>query len=64
MAGGRVPQAEWDGICTLMREQFRAGDFEGGSVNGIKAVADVLARHPPGSRGPRNELPDAPVLLS
>jgi uncharacterized membrane protein len=64
VAGGRVPQAEWDGVCALMRERFRAGDFEGGSIKGIKAVADVLARYPAGSRGERNELPDAPVLLS
>lgn len=64
VAGGRVPQAEWDGVCGIMRERFRAGDFEGGSVRGINAVADVLARYPPGERGTRNELPDAPVLLS
>lgn len=64
VAGGRVAQAEWDRVCSLMQSRFRAGDFEGGSIKGIKAVAEVLARHPPGERGARNELPDAPVLLS
>jgi uncharacterized membrane protein len=64
VAGGHVPQHEWDAACRLIEKHFGAGDFEQGAVAGVRAVAEVLARHPPGARGPGNELPDAPVLLS
>jgi uncharacterized membrane protein len=63
VAGGRVAAGEWQAACRLMEQHFRAGAFEPGAVAGIEAVAEVLARHPPGARGPGNELPDAPVLL-
>jgi len=64
VAGGRVPQAEWDAVCRLVSQRFAAGEFEQGAVAGIKAVAEVLARYPAGPRNGSNELPDAPVLLS
>jgi uncharacterized membrane protein len=64
VAGGRVPQGEWDAVCRLMEERFRGGDFERGAVAGINAVADLLARYPPGPPRGGNELADAPVLLS
>jgi len=64
VAGGRVAQAEWDAVCQRMRQQLGDGDFADAGVSGVEAVSDVLARHPPGAHGRRNELPDAPVLLS
>ncbi len=63
VAGGRVPQSEWDAVCRLMENHFRERHFEAGAVAGIRAVADVLARYPAGARGDGNELPDEPVLL-
>jgi uncharacterized membrane protein len=64
---GRVSQAEWQGVCTLMEEHFRAGRFKIGSVAGVDAIGALLALHfPPGTAGeePRhNELPDRPTLL-
>ena len=64
VAGGHVDITEWQPVCRLMEDHFRAGRFEQGAVAGVEAVADVLARHAPGQRGSHNELPDAPVLLS
>jgi uncharacterized membrane protein len=63
VAGGRVPQGEWDTVCRSMESHFREGRFEDGAVACVRAVAGVLARYPAGVRGGGNELPDAPVLL-
>jgi uncharacterized membrane protein len=62
----RVSSAEWEGVCRLMEEHFRAGRFEAGSLAGVAAVGTLLARHYPAtadSRTARNELPDRPALL-
>jgi uncharacterized membrane protein len=59
----RVPQAEWDAICRRMEAAYRGGQFEAGSVAGIREITALLARHfPPGASNP-DELPDRPVLL-
>jgi TPM domain len=59
----RVQQSEWEEICRAMERAFRAGDFQGGAISGIRAVGDLLARHFPAQGGDRNELPDKPVVL-
>lgn len=64
VARGRVPQSEWDAVCREMQRHFRDGLYETGSVAGIQAVADVLARYPAGPVDVGNELPDAPAILS
>ncbi|HEX4153052.1 MAG TPA: TPM domain-containing protein [Steroidobacteraceae bacterium] len=63
----RVGQAEWDAVCRMMEEHFRAGRFEAGAIAGVDAVAALLARHFPAG-APRasaagNQLPDRPTLL-
>lgn len=62
-----VPREEWQGVCRLMEEHFRAGRFEMGSIAGIDAVGALLARHFPArtepARDSHNELPDRPTLL-
>jgi uncharacterized membrane protein len=60
-----VAQAEWDAICLAMRDHFRAGRFEQGTVEAVHAVGALLARHFPLGTGERNpnELPDRPALL-
>ncbi len=63
VARGRVPQAEWDAACRLIEGHFSKGQFEAGALAGIAAVADILARYPPGPRDVGNELPDPPVIL-
>jgi len=63
----RVSQSEWDGVCRMMEEHFRAGRFKAGSVAGVDAIAALLARHFPSSAprqsSPGNQLPDRPTLL-
>jgi uncharacterized membrane protein len=58
----KVGAAEWERICHAMEKHFRAGRFEQGVLEGIRAVGAQLARHYPGAaRG--NELPDAPIIV-
>ena len=67
VAGGHVPQSEWDACAEAASRGFRAGQFEQGAVAAIESVTSVLAKYPPGSPGVRpdvgNELPDSPVVL-
>jgi uncharacterized membrane protein len=70
---GRVSQPEWEAVCRLMEEHFRAGRFKIGSIAGVDAIGALLARHfPPGAVTPGapapgvatpNQLPDRPTLL-
>ena len=53
----------WETICRGMEEAFRLGNFEQGAVMGIQAVGDHLAEHFPPQQGPRDELPNRPVVL-
>jgi uncharacterized membrane protein len=63
----RVSPAEWEAVCRLMEEHFRAGRFKIGSIAGVDAIGNLLARHfPPGPKPPEqsaNQLPDRPILL-
>jgi len=63
----RVAQTEWDGVCRMMEEHFRAGRFKAGSIAGVEAIAALLARHfpvsAPGQSSSGNQLPDRPTLL-
>jgi uncharacterized membrane protein len=63
VAGGRIAEGEWEAVGVLLQKYFRDGEFEDGVVAGIEAVADVLARYPPGAARTANELPDSPVIL-
>ena len=64
---GRVSAAEWEAVCRLMEEHFRARRFEAGSIAGVEAIGNLLNRHfPSSSKRPtksHNELPDRPTLL-
>ena len=60
-----VPNARWEEVSMMMRERFKAGEFEAGSVAAVRAVSALLAerfRLPDGARNP-NQLPDAPTVL-
>lgn len=63
VAGGRVPQAEWEACCRIMEQHYGAGRYGAGSVAGIEAVAAVLAKYPPQRADVGNELPDAPIVI-
>jgi uncharacterized membrane protein len=59
----KVGAAGWEKICTDMEADFRAGNFQAGSIKGIQDVSRQLAKYFPAQGGGRNELPDAPVVL-
>ena len=59
----KVEQATWDAICHRMETAFRAGNFESGTVEGIREITALLAGHFPPGEGNANELPDRPVVL-
>ena len=39
---GRVSPAEWEAVCRLMEEHFRAGRFQVGSIAGVDAIGNLL----------------------
>jgi uncharacterized membrane protein len=59
----KVGATGWEKICTDMEADFRAGNFEAGSIKGIQNVSRELAKYFPAQGGGRNELPDAPVVI-
>jgi uncharacterized membrane protein len=59
----KVDQATWDGICHRMEAAFRAGEFEAGTVAGIREITALLARHFPPGGADANELPDRPIVF-
>jgi uncharacterized membrane protein len=60
-----VSPAEWEAVCRLMEEHFRAGRFQIGSIAGVDAIGNLLARHFPQDavNARTNQLPDRPTLL-
>jgi uncharacterized membrane protein len=63
---GKVSPAEWEAVCRLMEEHFRAGRFQVGAIAGVDAIGNLLARHFPQAAGraiQSNQLPDRPTLL-
>jgi uncharacterized membrane protein len=59
----KVGNAVWQKICTAMETDFRAGNFSGGVIKGIQAVARELATYFPRQGPGPNELPDKPVVM-
>jgi uncharacterized membrane protein len=59
----KVGAESWEEICQMMEAAFRAGRFEEGVLDGIRAVGKHLVRHYPSQGEKGNELPDVPVIL-
>jgi hypothetical protein len=59
----RVGQREWEAIARRMETAFRAGRYEAGTLEGIREITMLLARHFPPSDANPDELPNAPVVL-
>jgi len=59
----RVSAGEWERVCALMEAAYREGRFEQGSLEGIRAIAELLIRHFPRPEVNPNELPNRPVVL-
>jgi uncharacterized membrane protein len=62
-AAARIPTADWEAVCRVMEEHFRAGRFQEGAVAGVAAAGALLERHFPARKDERNEQPDQPSLL-
>ena len=59
----KVGDAAWQRICAVMQQAFRAGKFQEGAVDGVKAVSKVLAEHFPARGDNPDELPNDVVLM-
>jgi len=60
----RVSAVQWQTVIDGLRQSLQAGQFEQGLVQAVQSVEQLLAQHfPPGEVPPRNELPDAVVVL-
>jgi uncharacterized membrane protein len=61
----RVPRAEWEAICNAMRDHFRAGRFEQGTIDAVRSAGALLALHFPLTEGEPNpnELSNRPAVL-
>jgi len=46
-----------------MEAAFRRGEFEAGTLKGIRQIGKVLQEHFPADGANKNELPDAPLVL-
>lgn len=59
----KVGPQEWNKVCRQMETSFRQANYEGGVLEGVRAVTRHLAEHFPADGRSGNELPDKPVLL-
>ncbi len=59
----RVTQDEWEAICRVIEQSFRAGQFEAGLVEGIVRITSLLTTHFPAASGNVDELSNKPVML-
>jgi uncharacterized membrane protein len=61
----KVAHAEWEAICRTMRDHFRQGAYEAGTIAAIEAIGAQLQRHFPLERAAPNpnELSDRPIAL-
>lgn len=60
---GKVTQDQWEAVCRAMEAEFRAGEFETGSVTGVRMINELLRQHYPADGANANELPDRPTIL-
>ncbi len=61
----RVDAAQWHAVVDGLGRSLKAGQFEQGLIQAVRAVEGLLAEHfpPDPSAPPRNELPDAVVVI-
>lgn len=60
----QVAQEQWEAICMVIEQAFRAGRFEDGVIKGIADITVLLARHFPVSDSSNpDELTNQPRVL-
>lgn len=60
----RTGDEPWAAICRHMEVAFSKSEFLLGTLTGIAAIANVIGQHFPAQEKRKNELPDAPVVLT
>ncbi len=59
----RVDASAWEGVAQAMEAAFRQGEFERGSLEGIRQISALLSAHfPPVGHNP-DELSNQPVII-
>ncbi len=61
--GARVTQDEWEAICRVIEQEFRAERFEAGVLGGIRQITELLAAHFPAGGDNPDELSNRPARL-
>ena len=59
----KVNSHEWSKVCRNMEAAFKQSNFEGGVIDGVRAVTRHLVEHFPADGRIVNELPDKPVMM-
>lgn len=60
----QVTQEQWEAICRVIEQAFRAGRFEDGVIEGIADITVLLERHfPAGDSSNPDELANQPRVL-
>lgn len=59
---GRVAAEEWQAVCVAIERRFRMREFTAGTVEGVRALNELLVREFPAQGGGPDELPDRPML--
>jgi uncharacterized membrane protein len=63
-AATRISTAEWEALCGMVENHYRAGRFQEGSIAVVTEAGRLLEREfPPGGPRDRDELPNQPTLL-
>lgn len=60
---GRVADAEWERVCTVIEREFVAGRWRDGLLRGIDALTALLTREFPAAGPNPNEQLDRPAVL-
>ncbi len=59
----QVGEEQWRALCAAAEKQYQSSDFEAGSRQAVRGVAEYMVRHFPNEATGRNELPNQPILL-
>ena len=59
----KVPQSEWDGICTIMTGKLKARQTAQAFISAVEECGKLLRQHFPDEAHDLNELPDGLILL-
>ena len=59
----RVTAEEWEAVCAAIEQDFSAGRWREGALEGVAGVTQLLAREFPSDGANANEQPNRPHIL-